>query len=125
MSWLVFVTSFSILITLASSYAIESHVVGGVEADPERFPFICGLNYAQLNFAFICGSSIITPDFVLTAAHCIIGPNEDYTVHCGTWNNSVFDEDRQIRNVKEQILHEGYDPWNIYATLEYDIAVVC
>lgn len=115
---------FVILIASVTSYAIESRVVGGVEAEPDRFPFICGLQILEFEIAFICGSSIITPELVLTSAHCIIVPIDQYTVHCGTWNRTIIDEDRQIRDVANSFIHPGFDPNNVYPTLEYDIAMV-
>lgn len=112
------------IIAHALCNTIENRIVGGVEAERGRFPFICGVQLDLWDGNF-CGSSILTPDFVLTSAHCIIVPIIQYTVHCGMWNISVYDEHRQIRNIKEAHIHELFDDDNEDTILNYDIALVC
>jgi len=48
-------------------YPRRRAVVGGVDADPERFPYFVRLD---LDGEQSCGGSLISRDFILTAAHC-------------------------------------------------------
>eukprot|EP01026_Neomeris_dumetosa_P062363 TRINITY_DN59001_c0_g1_i3.p1 TRINITY_DN59001_c0_g1~~TRINITY_DN59001_c0_g1_i3.p1 ORF type:complete len:427 (-),score=11.53 TRINITY_DN59001_c0_g1_i3:862-2142(-) len=61
-----------------TDYVCETseEIIGGLDADPLRFPYLISLqspnNRVGLGcFFHFCGASLIAPDFVLTAAHCI------------------------------------------------------
>lgn len=52
---------------------IESRVVGGEFAEEGQFPHQVALFRDN---RFTCGGSIIAERFVLTAAHCVYGPDD-------------------------------------------------
>lgn len=116
-----------LLIATALSFELqESRIIGGEEAEPLQFPFICVLKLGVLpNF----GSTIINTNWVLTVAHAFIVP-EPYAIHCGKRNRGIVEEGEQLRPFeREQIyIHENFsdtDPNEIFKTITYDIALVC
>lgn len=109
---------------------IESFIVAGNETEPFSYPFMCSL---RLKFELplvndhMCGSSLITEKWLLTAAHCFLFPitrlgfNE---VWCGTWDLSVNEESRQVRDVDLVKTHEKFSIGETLENYAYDIAVV-
>ena len=54
----------------------------------------------------ICGGSIVSPMLVLTAGHCAEYPVRSYTVRAGSSN---WRTGGSLHEVKELIVHQGYD----------------
>lgn len=52
---------------------LKTHIIKGVEADKNEFPWIASLYFVD---DFFCGGSIITRNHILTAAHCIFDETE-------------------------------------------------
>jgi secreted trypsin-like serine protease len=48
--------------------ALETRIVSGDDASPDRFPYFVSL--VDERFVHICGGTLISQDMVLSAAHC-------------------------------------------------------
>ena len=100
----------------APSAARPQHIVGGVEATPNDWPWMASLEDESFHF---CGGALIAPDIVLTAAHCAVGSNPgDFDVVLGRHDLST-DLGERIA-VEEIIVHPDYNA----ATIDFDIALV-
>lgn len=127
--------NFFIFILITQLYSIESRniesfIVQGNESLPFSYPFMCSL---RLKFELpalndhMCGSSLITENWLITAAHCFLFPvtrlgfNE---VWCGTWDFSVDEESRQVRDVDLVKAHEKFGIGESIENFAYDIALV-
>ncbi len=56
---------------------LTGKVVGGTIARPGEFPFMVLIGYMiDERIRYDCGGSLINRHYVLTAAHCITGPDE-------------------------------------------------
>eukprot|EP01025_Chloroclados_australasicus_P005952 TRINITY_DN11965_c0_g1_i4.p1 TRINITY_DN11965_c0_g1~~TRINITY_DN11965_c0_g1_i4.p1 ORF type:complete len:493 (+),score=41.43 TRINITY_DN11965_c0_g1_i4:259-1737(+) len=70
-------------------------VIGGLEADPHRFPYLISLQSPNSRVGFgcffhFCGASLIAPDFVLTAAHCVYDVVGQYAPTSGKMIQQVY-----------------------------------
>lgn len=95
-------------------------VVGGVTADPDRFPYYVRL---EEDGEFICGASLIHPDFVLTAAHCVI-EDPSFPLLKNRLDAIVGGYDYQSgvrRQVEKIFTYVAYDDW---VSVSNDIALV-
>merc|ERR1712157_350819 len=78
-----------------------------------EFPWQAGLRRFQQNF---CGGSVVNKDWVLTAAHCILFPNNQETIAIGEYERDVDG----AYAVARQIPHASYSS----TTLDHDIALI-
>jgi hypothetical protein len=79
-------------------------IVGGVVADPGRFPYYVRLDYDGV---FGCGGSLITNEFVLTAAHCAF-PSDlgSVTAVVGGHNYTTLGVPRSVLNIFPHIAYD-------------------
>jgi secreted trypsin-like serine protease len=109
-------------VTSMSSRVLDSRIVGGYVADPEKYPFFCWLFILRSDFygldTTFCGGSLIAPDVVMTAAHCISASTE-----IDVWVNSTtrqFSDYEYRRKSIRKVIHPNYK----YGKLGYDIALI-
>ncbi|XP_011631695.1 proclotting enzyme [Pogonomyrmex barbatus] len=94
----------------------QERIVGGHNADPGEWPWICALFNAGRQF---CGGSLINDKHVLTAAHCVANMNSwdvaRLTVRLGDYNIKTNTEIRHIeRRVKRVVRHRGFNSRTLY-----------
>ncbi|XP_011686377.1 PREDICTED: acrosin-like [Wasmannia auropunctata] len=113
--------AFASLILLALACATEGapspHIVGGNDAPIGKYPYQISLRYN--NGSHICGGSILDKVNILTAAHCVIGMENELNnlkVHAGT--NSL-DKSGDVYEI-ESFSKADYDD----ISLINDIAVI-
>lgn len=92
-------------------------IVGGVDADPERFPYFTRLDY---DGEFGCGASLISRDFVLTAAHCAF-PEDLGSVTAVVGGHDYDEGTGLVRSIRRIFPHLAYD--DAYTTSN-DIALL-
>lgn len=105
----------------------QQFIVGGSEAQPNRYPWQVFVAYAKSPGNW-CGGSVIAPNWVLTAAHCIydhdyhfVYPAGDFSVIAGAHNWRNYEKGQQRLNVAQIIMHESY---NKPSELNNDIALL-
>lgn len=94
----------------------KEKIVGGVEAQPNDFPWIVALFRQNKLY---CGATLISANYILTAAHCVDGmaPSE-IKVYLGGHN--ITKDYTEVRRVKKIIQHENF---NIFS-FNNDIALI-
>lgn len=96
---------------------LKGRIVGGHETLIQVLPYQVSL---QRFGHHSCGASIISPKFVVTAAHCISGYPEWYSIRSGSTNHS---EGGTLHRVKRVIVHEK-NRFNDFGMILNDIALV-
>ncbi|KAI7815317.1 Serine protease [Rhyzopertha dominica] len=100
-------------------YINQGRITGGVEANPNQFPYqVALLLYASAG-TFFCGGTLISENYVLTAAHCVDGVNNAEVV-LGAHNIRNDEATQQTIPSNEFIIHSGWNP----STLVNDIALI-
>ena len=98
-------------------------IVGGVEAQPNEFPFQVSLQIRGLlgGQGHICGGIVYNENWIIDAAHCVIG-NGPYNLQvvAGEHNLAVMSGMEQYRNVSLVVVHPGFDA----NTFENDISLI-
>ena len=94
---------------------LDSLIVGGVVAQPDRYPFMVNLNSGfGDNY---CGGSLIASNVVLSAAHCA-GARQVTIGRFDLWGDSSGSY--ETITVAEEVTHSGYDG----DTMENDIMLI-
>ncbi|TDG50972.1 hypothetical protein AWZ03_002627 [Drosophila navojoa] len=96
---------------------IDRRVVGGSPAIFGAYPWQISL---QLNGRHFCGGSLIEPDLVLTAAHCLLGNEnnvDELEIRAGTLMKSSGGSTAAVKSIK---MHPKYN--NTLKT--YDVALL-
>ncbi|XP_018563116.1 trypsin-4-like isoform X2 [Anoplophora glabripennis] len=102
----------SVLLLGDSDCALE-RIIGGRQAYEQEFPYQLSL---MRNGHIMCGATLVSQDIALTAAHCL--PKRGlYSVRAGS---IYMDKGGVVSDVKEAILHPGYDS----NTEDYDLAIL-
>lgn len=98
-----------------------SRIVGGNDADPERFSYFTTLYRSDIRSSeFTCGGSLIAPDVVLSAAHCI---DESVPINYVVVNNTSHEGTNpfgHVRQIIDTIVHPSWDP----VTLRNDLMLL-
>jgi secreted trypsin-like serine protease len=106
----------------------RKRIVGGIEAQAGAYPFQVSMLFAATKRGeeaqgHFCGGSLIADTWVMTAAHCVVNPEDNVDFPADTFNiyaGSVnFKNGDRIR-VKRIIRHPQYDP----TTMDHDIALI-
>lgn len=109
--------------TRSSNSAIKPFIVGGVDANPNAYPWMTALLISEIpdaQFAQFCGGSLVAPDVVVTAAHCVDGiPSELVEVAVGNNDLRTVTSAERI-NIKGYVVHPDWDYYNIVN----DIAII-
>ncbi len=112
--------------TVSQARDLETRIVGGTVADPQRYPYHSQL---ILFFSFeggpyYCGGSLIASDIVLTAAHCLSIPTFGPIDSIDVWVNSSASYDFTRfgieRSAADFVVHPRYND----VTEENDIAII-
>ncbi|XP_063989082.1 polyserase-2-like [Diachasmimorpha longicaudata] len=80
----------------------DSRIVGGDATPIDKVPYQVSVQYNDEHF---CGGSIISSEWIITAAHCMEGSADNYTIRVGTDDHS---EGGSVHAVAEYKLHERY-----------------
>ena len=109
----------------ATNAAPQRRIVGGIESDPNAYPWMAGITDAGGSSPY-CGGTLVAPKWVLTAAHCFL--NSDETSVDTTKSVDVilgrFDmagQAGEIIHVAEIIPHPSYYP---SVSDDYDITLL-
>lgn len=95
-----------------------ARIVAGHEAPKFAYPWLVNL---QLFTWQVCGGTLINSNTVLTAAHCMIGEKEDWTVYAHRHNltDTTENENGKEYKVLDRFMHPKY----IDSPTGYDISV--
>lgn len=98
--------------------AVQPKVVGGVEAEPGRWPWAGAMTFTRPDgYLFqYCGGTLVSAEWIVTAAHCDVRVGDKVVL--GRHNLTAQEGD--VIDVAEVINHEDYDP----DTHDSDIALV-
>ncbi|XP_068614724.1 transmembrane protease serine 13-like [Brachionichthys hirsutus] len=94
-----------------------SKIVGGQIATPQKWPWQMSL---QLNGKHTCGGVLIAHDIVLTAAHCVLSPNDDETEWAVYGGMASLTSPPNPYQIKKIIINENYNK----TTHDSDIAII-
>ncbi|MFD2178474.1 S1 family serine peptidase [Veronia pacifica] len=121
--------AFSFLILILISGTVQSNadvrVIGGKDADKEKYPFIAHLSTPEYSSEPFCGATYIGGKKVLTAAHCVVAADYDDTflevlmITIGDYDVTKKETEKQF-SVERIVIHPGYDS----QTLANDIAII-
>lgn len=116
---------------LSSGYDVDPRIIWGSDMSPTLLPYVAALFISIRNSnSFVCTAIVVAPRILITAAHCIVGLNDDsgfvpfdvadYMVaYFGAEKTSV--ESATKRNIISRVPHPKYE-FEDFSTYEYDIA---
>ncbi|XP_014605125.1 PREDICTED: serine protease gd-like [Polistes canadensis] len=105
-------------------------VAGGVETEPNQWPWLVAIFFADLNLEFQCAGTLVTNKHIITAAHCTRRSPDKLVLPAGTisvslGHYSLWDERKEgsiRRGIKEYKVHPDYDHYDQSA--DADLAVM-
>eukprot|EP01024_Parvocaulis_polyphysoides_P037536 TRINITY_DN33479_c0_g1_i3.p5 TRINITY_DN33479_c0_g1~~TRINITY_DN33479_c0_g1_i3.p5 ORF type:complete len:173 (+),score=2.57 TRINITY_DN33479_c0_g1_i3:1154-1672(+) len=113
---------------------VAEEIIGGLAADPLRFPYLISLQTPNNRVGFgcffhFCGASLIAPNYVLTAAHCIfdvMGPSAPASGKLGPQVYAALSPRCRHMgdNGRAKVTDYWYHPQYSTTTIENDIAVL-
>jgi len=93
---------------LPSAYKLafsSGRIIGGSNANAGQFPYQAALDRNNQHW---CGGSILNNNHVLTAAHCVEAPQNEYRVYLGQHNRNNRDGNVQSPNIQSITIHPDY-----------------
>ncbi|KAH8324031.1 hypothetical protein KR074_007578, partial [Drosophila pseudoananassae] len=124
------VISFAFLVKIATSNEFH-RIIDGYKASEKQFPYQVyydALDFTNLEklsyWSYKCGGTLVSKRIILTAAHCLDGPNI-YAVRIffgALYSNGTFKpgKKRLIVKRKDIVIHEDWEPQALYN----DIALI-
>nr|QHB21588.1 venom S1 protease with CUB domain 10 [Platymeris rhadamanthus] len=98
-----------------------ARIYGGREVSPHEYPWLVALVRGTERRMPFCGGSIITQYHVLTAAHCVVDTQKQYSVMVGEYDwQDDNNRARQLIKVKDVILYQNYSSY----IKDFDIAIL-
>ncbi|XP_061756034.1 coagulation factor IX-like [Nerophis ophidion] len=88
---------------------VRARIIGGDEVFPGEIPWQAALYYAPEKKVF-CGGSILSERWVITAAHCLYGPWDQFVVRVGEYDINTPDIKQQDYQVAEKHVYPYYNP---------------
>jgi len=114
----------TLLALLPFALSKPSHdIIGGKPSEKGKWPWVVSLVRWRPDeevYRHTCGGSLLTPKYVLTAAHCLEYPPDDYQIKIGIYSQ-VEDDAEETRFIKRIISHPDYSPGDGYPN---DIGVI-
>ncbi|XP_073950013.1 chymotrypsin-1-like [Choristoneura fumiferana] len=98
---------------------MEGRIVGGETAKMKHYPHSVYLDAACDGGEWHCGASILNQKILLTAAHCVMGCDEDWAISAFA-GNEVIDEMKLYRKISRYIIHPKYET----TSFTHDIALL-
>lgn len=98
----------------------SERIVGGEEAEPNRYPWMVSITRSWQGAASFCGGTLITDRHILTAAHCLHGTRPiQIQVILGVHDPFKAKFDTLIQ-IKDFVIHPKYNPKSQF----HDIAII-
>ncbi|XP_065221908.1 trypsin-1-like [Planococcus citri] len=105
------------------TFTRKKRVVGGIEAEQNKFPWMAALKLTYGDTSTFCGATVITKQHLLTAAHCVEGVTADeIQASLGGFNQLTheYDINEITVGIEEIIRHPGFN----LSSLDNDIAIL-
>jgi len=94
-------------------------IVNGEDAPECKWRWQVGLTKPGREMPF-CGGMLIADDWVLTAAHCMVFPADEFQVTAGEWKPKEPNSNRQVRDIAQLWSHPSYSS----ITTNWDFALL-
>ncbi|KAI2488706.1 trypsin-like serine protease [Fragilaria crotonensis] len=112
--------------TVSQARDLETRIVGGTVANPQRYPYYSQLilTFSNVFGLYYCAGSLIASDIVLTAAHCLSIPDFGPVSGVEVWVNRTASYDSTQYGIERLaatfVVHPDYDD----LTEANDIAII-